>query len=331
MYVVANSAQLQRFRAPRRESDRQRPDRAGHDDVRQPARTAVHEPRRPLRTRRARAGREPAGLRRTERHSRASSRTSARATAKADVFGQTVTGCASNPPPFKPAQSTANSNGNGGASTNFTFNLARNDGEQYVGSSRRCCRLASSARSRSRNAARNRPHPAKRPHAPRPARSAPRRCSRARAASRSRSRGPVYLTGAYHGNPYGLSIKVPAVAGPVQLRHGRDTGRDQRRPDHLAGDRAKARCRTDPQRRPAARPQHQRRGQQARVHDQPDQLRRIRDDLDGRQLHDPRAGGATGSAIAQSPFQVANCDKLKFAPKFKATSNAKTSRTNGAA
>ena len=41
-------------------------------------------------------------------------------------------------------------------------------------------------------------------------------------------------------------------------------------------------------------------------------------------------GGATASSIAYSPFQVANCNTLKFTPKFKATSNAKTSRSNGA-
>ncbi len=44
----------------------------------------------------------------------------------------------------------------------------------------------------------------------------------------------------------------------------------------------------------------------------------------------PRAGRARDASTHESPFQVANCNALKFAPKFKATSSAKTSRVNGA-
>ena len=102
-------------------------------------------------------------------------------------FGQSVTGCASRPPPFTPGQSTANSNGNGGARTNFTFNLARNDGEQYLSSVKTELPPGLVGKISLANGARKRWRTAKRRRARRAARSARPRCSRAPAAGRSRS------------------------------------------------------------------------------------------------------------------------------------------------
>lgn len=247
----------------------------------------------------------------------------------ADVFGQTITGCASNPPPFKPAQSTANSNGNGGASTNFTLNLARNDGEQYVSSvktelppglvgkislAERCSEALANSETSACPAASQ--------------------IGTATVLAGSGSQpfsfsGPVYLTGPYQGAPYGLSIKTPAVAGPfnfgtVVTRAGITV--DQFTSQVIVQS-------TLPRIRQGV----------------PFRIRSISVAVNksGFMLNPTNcsafqtvstlgsfttleAGGVTGSAIATSPFQVANCNKLNFKPKFKASSKAKTSRVNGA-
>jgi hypothetical protein len=255
--------------------------------------------------------------------------TAAPSNLRTDVFGQTVTGCNAVPPPFKPSQSTSNSNGNAGASTNFTFNLGRNDGEQYVSSvktvlppglvgkiaiAERCQEAAASSET-----------------AACPSTSLIGTATvLAGAGSQPFSfSGPVYLTGPYQGAPYGLSIKVPAVAGPfnfgtVVTRAGINVEqftsqvvvestlpRIRRgvplRIKHISVAINKAGFMINPTNCGAFK---------------------TTSTVGGFSTLEP--GGATASSIAESPFQVANCSALKFAPKFKATSNAKTSRQNGA-
>jgi len=250
-------------------------------------------------------------------------------TVKTDVFGQTITGCASNPPPFKPGQSTANSNGNGGASTSFTLNLARNDGEQYISSvktelppglvgkialAERCQEAAANSETTSC-----------------PANS---QIGTATVLAGSGSQpfsftGPVYLTGPYQGFPYGLSIKVPAVAGPfnfgtVVTRAG------------ITVDEFTSQVIVE-----SALPKI-RRGVPLRIRNisvavnkpgfmlNPTNCSAFTTVSTLGSFTTLEAGGVTGSAIASSPFQVANCNKLNFKPKFKASSKAKTSRVNGA-
>jgi hypothetical protein len=246
-----------------------------------------------------------------------------------DQFGQTITGCASIPPPFKPTQSSTNSNGNAGASTNFTLNLARNDGEQYVSSvktvlppglvgkislAERCQEPAASSETT--------------------ACGGNSQIGTATVLAGSGSQpfkftGPVFLTGPYQGFPYGLSIKVPAVAGPFNF--GTVVTRAGITVDPITSqvivESALPRIRQGV----------------------PFRIRSISVAVNktGFMLNPTNCsafetistlgsfttlepGGATGTGIAKSPFQVANCSKLKFAPKFTATSNAKTSRVNGA-
>ena len=249
---------------------------------------------------------------------------------KAEAFGETVTGCSGAVPPFKPTQSTANSNGNGGASTNFTFNLARNDAEQYVSSvktvlppglvgkiaiAERCQEPAASSETIACPSAS--------------------KIGTATVLAGSGSRpfsftGPVYLTAPYLGNPYGLSIKVPAVAGPfnfgtVVTRAGINV---ETFSSQVIVESTLPRIRS---------------GVPLRIRNisvavnkpgfmlNPTNCSAFKtvSTVGGFSTLEP--GGPTASSIAESPFQVANCNKLKFAPKFKATSNAKTSRTNGAA
>jgi hypothetical protein len=126
----------------------------------------------------------------------------------------TITGCTS-PVPFTLAQSTQNSPATAGASTSYTFNLARADGQQYLSKVRTVlpaglvgvipsvalcgepqaqagtCSAASQIGTATVNVgAGSEPYPFS---------------------------GPVFLTGPYNGAPYGLSVPVPAVAGPFNL------------------------------------------------------------------------------------------------------------------
>ncbi len=248
---------------------------------------------------------------------------------KTDAFGQTVTGCASIPPPFKPSQNTANSNGNAGASTNFTFNLLRNDGDQYLSSvktvlppglvgkiaiAERCQEAAASSET-----------------AACPSTS---QIGTATVLAGSGSRpfsfsGPVYLTAPYQGAPYGLSIKVPAVAGPfnfgtVVTRAGINV---EPFTSQVVVESTLPRIRNGvPLRIRSISVAVNKSGFMLN----PTNCSAFQTVSTVGSFTTLEPGGATASSIAQSPFQVANCSALKFSPKFKATSSAKVSRANGA-
>jgi hypothetical protein len=117
-------------------------------------------------------------------------------------------------PPFSIGQSTADSSSKAGAYTNYTFNLTRGEGQQYlkrvtttlpaglVGAipavplcgepqaQLGTCPSASQIGTATVSAGSGDPYPFS---------------------------GPVYLTGPYNGAPYGLSIPVEAAAGPFDL------------------------------------------------------------------------------------------------------------------
>jgi len=255
--------------------------------------------------------------------------TSAPGTLKTDVFGQTVTGCASIPPPLKPAQSTANSNGNGGASTNFTFKLARNDGEQYLSSIKTT--LPPGLVGKIKIAERCQEPAASSETAACPATS---QIGTATVLAGSGSQpfsftGPVYLTGQYLGNPYGLSIKVPAVAGPfnfgtVVTRAGINVNPftsqvivESTLPRIRNGVPLRIRNITVAVNKPGFM-----------INPTNCSAFKTTSTVLGFSTLEP--GGGLATAITESPFQVANCNALKFAPKFKASSSHKTSRSNGA-
>ncbi len=119
------------------------------------------------------------------------------------------------PPPFTFAQSTADKTTTAGAQTNFTLNLARGDGQQYLSQLRTvlpagllgtiptvplcpepqanagtCAASSEIGQANVTAGAGSEPYP---------------------------FTGRVYLTGPYSGYPYGLSVVVPAVAGPFNL------------------------------------------------------------------------------------------------------------------
>jgi hypothetical protein len=123
-------------------------------------------------------------------------------------------GCPASPP-FVLAQSTATSAPNAGAYTNYTFNLARGDGNQYLGKvstvlpaglvgaipSVTLCEGAQAQAGTCTAASQIGTATA----------------SVGAGGDPYSFTGPVFLTGPYAGTPYGLSIPIHAAAGPFDL------------------------------------------------------------------------------------------------------------------
>ena len=236
------------------------------------------------------------------------------------AFGVNITGCASSPPPFALTQATENEVETAGSHTSFTFSLTRSDGNQYLKTIRTALPLGlvgaipdvTLCEEAQANAG---------------------TCS---AASRIGSvsvqagsgsspytfRGSVYLTGSYKGAPYGMSIVVPAIAGPFNL--GNVVTRATININQSTA--------------------------QGTVESEvptiykgiPLRLRSIKVDINRQGfLYNPTnctteatlstltsTEGATQTGLS-SPFQVAGCEKLPLAPRFSATTSAKVSRSTG--
>jgi hypothetical protein len=135
--------------------------------------------------------------------------------------------------------------------------------------------------------------------------------------------GSVYLTGPYKGAPYGLSIVVPAVAGPFNLGTEKVRARINVDPNTT-----QLTITTDPL--PTI------------LDGIPLQLKTINVTIDRPEfIFNPTncspntissTIASTSGAIAtpSSRFQAAGCQSLPFHPTFTASSQAKTSRANGA-
>lgn len=134
--------------------------------------------------------------------------------------------------------------------------------------------------------------------------------------------GKIYLTGPYKGAPFGVSVVVPAVAGPYNL--GNVVVRAAISVD--PGD-AHATITTDPL------PQI--------LSGVPTRLRTVSVSLDrpgfmlnpsncsGMKITATLGGGEGAGAQVSSPFQVGGCKNLPFKPKFTARTVGKPSRANG--
>jgi hypothetical protein len=243
---------------------------------------------------------------------------------KEAAFGVPITGCASSPLPFALGQSTANQNGNAGGHTSYTFNLERPDGNQYVSQVKTTLPAGLVG---AIPAVTQCPEPL----------AAAGTCTAASqigtatvlagsGATPYQFTGPVFLTGPYQGAPFGLSIAVPAVAGPFNF--GLVVTRARIDVDPLT-----ARVIVT-----SVLPRI--------VKGVPLRLRKITVAVDKQGfLFNPTDCSplATESAITgfvpgtsesstvklSTPFQLANCGALKFKPSFKAASTAKVSKANG--
>jgi hypothetical protein len=224
------------------------------------------------------------------------------------------------PLPFALSQSTVNSTAKAGAYTSFTLNLARNDGQQYLSQVRTVLPAGLLGAIPSVPLC-------KEPQAAQGACPVASEIGTVKASAGSGSEpyafaGHVYLTGPYAGSPYGLTIVVPAVAGPFDL--GDVVTRAGIGVEEYSGRVVVT----------AAVPQIE--------GGVPLRLRTLTVTV-GRAsfLFNPTNCGALAtestlsSALAAtqglaSPFQVGECAKLPFTPSLSAYSGAKTTRANGA-
>jgi hypothetical protein len=140
--------------------------------------------------------------------------------------------------------------------------------------------------------------------------------------------GQVFLTGPYEGAPFGLSIVVPAKAGPFDL--GLVVVRARLDVDPHTAQVTVTTDNTGPHAIP-----HFLKGV-------PVEVRRIDVSIDrsgfafnptncdSLSISGTITGDEGASAAVSTPFEAVNCAKLKFAPKFSASVAGKASKANGA-
>jgi uncharacterized repeat protein (TIGR01451 family) len=142
------------------------------------------------------------------------------------------------------------------------------------------------------------------------------------------SGGQVFITGPYHGAPFGLSIAVPAKAGPFDLGTGPCDCVVVRAKVGVDPHTGQITVDTDPL--PTI------------LQGIPLQVKHVNVTVDRPGfMFNPTScerlnatgtltGGSGGSATATVPFQVTNCGNLPFKPVFKVSTQAGTSKKNGA-
>ena len=141
--------------------------------------------------------------------------------------------------------------------------------------------------------------------------------------------GKVYLTGPYNGGPFGLSIVVPAEAGPFKLTGNAGLGKEV----------VRASIRVNPS---TAQITVVSNPLPSILEGIPLQIRTVNVTVNraGFTFNPtscaPSAVGATlastqgAQASVSSPFEAANCANLPFAPRFSASTSGKTSKALGA-
>jgi len=235
-----------------------------------------------------------------------------------------TTGCPS-PLSFSLKQTTQSSSLDAGAYTSYTFNLARADGQQYLSQTRTVLPpgLVGAIPSVALCGE---------PQAQLGTCSSASEIGKATVSAGAGSEpyelsGPVYLTGPYSGAPYGLSIAVPAVAGPFNFGSGACNCVLTR--VAIGVDPYSGRVIAT-----SALP--------TIVKGVPLRLKSLSVAINRPSfLFNPTNCGplATESTLTStfnatqslsSPFQVGNCSALAFKPSFKVSTDAKTSKAGGA-
>ena len=238
------------------------------------------------------------------------------------VDGNNAGGACASPLPFALTQTTQNQNANAGGKTSFTFNLSRPEGQQYLSQVKTTLppgllALIPSVAQCGEEQANAGTCPAS---------------SQVGAAAATAGSGPtpflftggsVYLTGPYHGAPYGLSVVVPAVAGPFSL--GNVVTRATINVDPYT---ARVTVASVLPTIHAGVPLRLR-GITVAINRQGYLINPTNCSAFLTESTLTSTLGATQSGLT-SPFQVNNCSALAFKPSFKSKTSAKTSRANGA-
>jgi hypothetical protein len=231
----------------------------------------------------------------------------------------TTTGCPS-PVPFSLAQSTLGAPNTAGAYTSYTFNLARSDGQQYLSKVRTV--LPAGLVGVIPSVALCGEPQAEVGSCPSTSKIGVSKVKVGAGSEPYEFEGPVYLTGPYNGAPYGLSVPVPAVAGPFNL--GTVVTRAAIGVDAYSGRVIAT----------SSLP--------TIVKGVPLRLRNLSVAVNRPNfLLNPTNCGplATDSTLTStflatqplsSPFQVASCGSLAFKPSFAASSNAHANKAEGA-
>ena len=227
-------------------------------------------------------------------------------------------------PPFSPVQHTASEPGQAGASGNFTLNLERPEGQQYLSAINTVLPpgLVALIPTVPRCGE---------PQAGRGTCAAASQVGTITVAAGSGEplafQGKVYLTGPYQGAPFGLSMVVPPVSGPFVLPNviaraavnvKSDTGQvvisDPTVPRIVAGIPIRVRALAISVNRPGFARNPTNCGVLA-----------TQSTLTGF-----TPGGASAAATLSTPFQAEGCSSLAFQPSFSASTGGKPSRQNGA-
>jgi hypothetical protein len=230
-------------------------------------------------------------------------------------------GCAATIP-FSLTQNTQAKPATAGASTNFTFTLVRSDGNQYPASIRTVLPAGLAGRIPAVALC-----PEKQANSEAEACPAASRLGSVRAAVGSGPEpytftGSAYLTGPYAGAPYGLSVKVPVVAGPFNLGTEVKRAKVEVEPhtgrvivtSELPTIRAGILVRLKSLSVTVSRQDFMLNPTNCGV-------------LATESTVSSTTGGLTNLS---SPFQAEGCNALAFKPSFSASTTGKTSKANGA-
>jgi hypothetical protein len=230
-------------------------------------------------------------------------------------------GACASPLPFSLAQSTSSQPSTGGAPTSFTFNLARADGQQYLSHVTTALPLGLVGKIASV------------PQCPEPQATTGACSSESQIGTATTTvgsgsapaqfSGPVYLTGPTNGAPFGMTTVIDAAIGPFNLGNVVVRSKIEVNPytaQVTVSSEVPTIYKGIPLRLKTLTLAINRQGFLINP-----------TNCEAMSVSSTLTSSFGATQAVSTPFQAGGCSGLTFAPKFGASSNAKTSRANGAA